>query len=235
MGDFMPIKNTNAFIRRIFLIICLLTISCGTVHKKELASERSPNSDDMDALCKAVLRSASYTLTWHDDVLTDTLLKASSNNSVDIMRAILKERPELINARQQYFYEATPLILAARANSIEAVEFLLSIRGINVHAVDVSGNTALSIAANEGRTEVFGLIQGYGEITEILRLLPREEMEKLLLEYKDKVIDINLLKRILISLKDYFHTTELDIGNKEVVEMIEKKLRNLEIVDKNLE
>ncbi len=81
---------------------------------------------------------------------SDVLFLAASNGHADIVRDLVNSCHKnsiesQINKRG--FLGQTPLIAAASGGHLEMVKFLLTMPGVDVNAVDNSGNTALSRAA----------------------------------------------------------------------------------------
>jgi len=57
----------------------------------------------------------------------------------------------------------TPLIIASSAGHVEIVSYLLQLEGVNVNAVNSTGQTAMHYAASKDRFQVTLCIRGHFE------------------------------------------------------------------------
>ena len=90
------------------------------------------------------------------------LMNAVENGKLEQVQNLLKEKPELIKARDKDDW--TPLIMAARFNRVSLIKLLLK-SGAKIDDVDGEGYSALHHASASGRLEaVKALLDGKAQI-----------------------------------------------------------------------
>ncbi len=87
------------------------------------------------------------------------IIKATQNGNTDKINEMLKDNPELINAKDTK--DETPLTYTVRSGNVELVRFLIS-KGADVNARNWVGDTPLHMAASSGYEEIVKLLLDHG-------------------------------------------------------------------------